>query len=138
MLHNEITSRIIEAAFEVGNELGVGYLESVYENALCIALRQKDLQVSRQVPLKVSFRGVIVGDFKADLMINEKIIVEIKVAANLLNEHYAQILNYLKTTGIEVGLVINFGTPKIQYRRFENRFGKERLPSDVLRELTSE
>ena len=138
MLHNEITSRIIEAAFEVGNELGVGYLESVYENALCIALRQKDLQVSRQVPLKVSFRGVIVGDFKADLMINEKIIVEIKVAANLLNEHYAQILNYLKTAGIEVGLVINFGTPKIQYRRFENRFGKERLASDVLRELTSE
>jgi GxxExxY protein len=138
MLHNKITARIIEAAFEVGNELGVGYLESVYENAFCIALRQKDLQVSRQVPLKVSFRGVIVGDFKADLMINEKIIVEIKVAANLLNEHYAQILNYLKTTGIEVGLVINFGTPKIQYRRFENRFGKERLASDVLRELTSE
>ena len=138
MLHNEITARIIEAAFEVGNELGVGYLESVYENALCIALRQKDLQVSRQVPLKVSFRGVIIGDFKADLMINEKIIVEIKVAANLLNEHYAQILNYLKTAGIEVGLVINFGTPKIQYRRFENRFGKERLASDVLRELTSE
>jgi len=96
------------------------------------------LHIARQVPLKVSFRGIIVGDFRADLLVGEKVIVEIKVVSNLLKEHYAQLLNYLKTTGIEVGLVLNFGTPKIQYRRFDNRFGKDRPILDVLKELTSE
>jgi GxxExxY protein len=134
MLYNDITSKIIEAC----NELGVGYLESVYESALYIALTQKNLKVSRQMPLKVAFRGIVVGDFRADIVVNEKIIVEIKVVSNLLKEHYAQILNYLKATGLEVGLVVNFRTTKVQYRRFENRFGQERPLSDVLRELTSD
>jgi GxxExxY protein len=138
VLYEEITSKIIEASFEVSNELGIGYLESVYENALFIALRQKDLQVARQVPLKVIFRGAIIDDFKADMLIDEKVIVEIKVVSNLANDHFAQLLNYLKTTGIQVGMVVNFGTSKLQYRRFENRFGKERPISDVLKELTSE
>ena len=138
MLHSEITSKIIQACFEVSNELGIGYLESVYENALFVALQQKQLQVARQVPLKVRFRDVIVGDFRADMLIENKIIVEIKVVSGLLNEHFAQLLNYLKTTGIPVGLVVNFGTSKLQYRRFDNRFGSERPISDVLKELISE
>jgi GxxExxY protein len=96
------------------------------------------LRVSRQVPLKVTFRGIVIGDFKADIVVDEKIIVEIKVVANLVKEHYAQLLNYLKTTGLEVGLVVNFGNTRAQYRRFENRFGIERPLADVLKELTSD
>ena len=138
MLYSDITSKIIEACFEVSNELGIGYLESVYENALFVALQQKNLMVARQVPLKVNFRGVVVGDFKADLLVEGKVIIELKVVSNLMKEHYAQVLNYPKTTGLEVGLVVNFGTSKLQYRRFENRFGKERPISEVLQELISD
>jgi GxxExxY protein len=138
MIHNDITSQIIEASFEVSNELGIGYLESVYENALSIALREKSLTVARQIPLKVTFRGVVIGDFKADMLVEDKVLIEIKAVSNLLNEHYAQLLNYLKTTGIEVGMVVNFGTPKVQYRRFENRFGVEKPVSEVLKQLISD
>lgn len=103
-----------------------------------VALRHKHLQVARQVPLKVRFRDVVVGDFKADMVIENEVILELKVVSNLVNEHFAQLLNYLKTTGIQVGLVVNFGTSKLKYRKFENRFGSERPISDVLRELISE
>lgn len=138
MLYSDITSKIIEACFEVSNELGIGYLESVYENALFVALQQKQIRVERQVPLAVHFRNVIVGDFRADMLIEERIILEIKVVFSLLNEHFAQLLNYLKTTGLQVGLVVNFGTTKLQYRRFENRFRQERPISEVLRDLISD
>ena len=122
MLHKEISGKILEASFEVGNELGIGFIESVYENALVIALRDKGFEVKTQVPLKVIFRGNVVGDFYADLLVERKIIVELKAVKKMGNEHFAQILNYLRATGIEVGLVINFGNPKIEYRRFDNRF----------------
>jgi GxxExxY protein len=138
MLHQELTGKILEACFEVSNELGIGYLESVYENALFIALRQKGIEVVRQVPLKVNVRGVVVGDFKADMLIEKKVILEIKVSNALSKEHFAQLINYLKTTGLELGLVVNFGTPKLQYRRFDNRFIAERSISEVLKELTTE
>src|SRR5687767_3560816 len=109
MLHEELTGKILETCFEVIKELGIGFLESVYEKSLVIALQQKGLQVEAQIPLEVRFRGFPVGQFYADLLVEKRILVELKAVNNLTNEHYAQIINYLKITGLEVGLLVNFG-----------------------------
>ncbi len=114
----EITEKIIGCAFEVINELGVGFLESVYEKALAIALQEKGLLVQCQHPIHVHFRKSIVGEFYADLLVEGKVIVELKTAKAIAPEHQAQTINYLKATGIEVGLLINFGNPKLEYKRF--------------------
>jgi len=114
----EITRAVIGCAFEVVNELGVGFLESVYEKALLLALRQKGVVVTAQYPIKVLFRGECVGDFYADLLVEHKVIVELKAVKEILPEHQAQIINYLNATGVEVGLLINFGSPKLEYKRF--------------------
>ncbi len=113
-----ITEAIIGCAFEVINELGVGFLESVYEKALAIALQDKGLKVQCQHAIQVDFRSRVVGDFYADLFVEEKVIVELKAVKAIVPEHEAQVINYLKATGIEVGLLINFGSPKIEYKRF--------------------
>jgi len=115
-LYPELTHDILAACFEVSNELGAGFLESVYHKALIIALQQKQLQVQSELPLDVVFRGQSVGNFYADLLVEGKVIVEIKAVAELTSQHIAQVLNYLNGTGIEVGLLVNFGTPKIEYR----------------------
>jgi GxxExxY protein len=138
MLHAELTGQILEACFEVSNELGIGFIESVYEKALQVALLQKGIAVERQIPLHVSFRGVMVGDFTADMIIEGKVLLELKAADALSNRHFAQLLNYLKATGIEVGMAINFGTPKIQFRRFDNRFGNDVNMDKALRDLIEE
>jgi GxxExxY protein len=138
MLHAELTGRILEACFEVSNQLGVGFIESVYEKALQVALIQKGLAVERQITVKVSFRGVVVGDFTADMIIEGKVLLELKAADALSNQHFAQLLNYLKATGIDVGMAINFGTPKIQFRRFDNRFGGDLNMDKALRDLIEE
>lgn len=117
MLHGEITGAILGACFEVARELGVGFLESVYAKALLIALDQKGFHVAAQVPMAVTFRGQPVGTFYADLLVEEKVIVELKATRQLLPEHQAQLINYLQATGTNVGLLVNFGTPKLQYRR---------------------
>jgi len=138
MIYEELTAKILEASFEVSNELGVGYIESVYEKALQVALLQKGFSVERQVPLKVDFRGVTIGDFAADMVVEEKVLLELKAVDNLSNQHFAQLLNYLKTTGIEVGMAINFGNPKLQYRRFENRFRQKTDMHEAMRDLLKE
>jgi GxxExxY protein len=120
MLHEQITEKIIGASFEVINELGFGFVESVYEKALIIQLSELGLRVERQVPLTVCFKGLVVGEFCADLLVEGKVIVELKAVKALLNEHSAQLINYLKGTGIEVGLLINFGRPKLEYKRLEH------------------
>lgn len=117
MLYNELTGKILEGSFEVVNELGAGFLESVYEREFFVALKQKGLNVTLQVPLHVKFRGVIVGDFFADMFVEEKVLVELKAVRSLTGEHKAQVINYLKATGIRVGLLINFGKPKLEYFR---------------------
>ncbi len=122
MLHEELTGKILQSCFEVSKELGTDFLESVYEKALLVALRQKDLRAENQVPLQVKFRGEIVGEFFVDVLVENKILLELKTVNNLTNEHYAQTINYLKATGIEVALLVNFGNPKLEYRRFNNRF----------------
>ncbi len=118
IMHEEITKVIIGCAFEVINELGAGFLESVYEKALLLALRQKGLSTISQQPVKVMFRGECVGDFYADIFVEKKVIVELKAVKTIAPEHQAQIINYLKATGIEAGLLINFGNPKLEYKRF--------------------
>jgi len=116
--HEEITKVVIGCAFEVINELGAGFLESVYEKALILALRQKGLSAVSQHPVEVLFRGQCVGEFFADIFVEEKVIVELKAVKAIAPEHQAQIINYLNATGFEVGLLINFGNPKLEYRRF--------------------
>ena len=122
MLYEELTSQILSACFEVSNELGNGFLESVYENALLVALREKGLETQSQVPLKVQFRGQQVGNFVADIVVSGKVLLELKATKAIASEHVAQTLNYLKATGMEVGLLVNFGNAKLEYRRFNNYF----------------
>jgi GxxExxY protein len=126
----ELTRRILEAAFEVSNELGIGFLESVYEGALYLALKAKGMEVERQVPIQVRFRGEAIGQFYADLVVAGKVIVELKAVKALAPEHNAQVLNYLKATGNPVALLLNFGTSKLEFRRFEPRFGKNEQNRD--------
>jgi GxxExxY protein len=121
LLHEHITKIVIGCAFDVINELGSGFLESVYEKALLLALRQKGLTAISQHPIKVMFRGECVGDFYADLFVEEKLIVELKAVKAIAPEHQAQIINYLNATGIEVGLLINFGNPQLEYKRFTRK-----------------
>jgi len=116
--HLEVTQGIIGCAFEVINELGAGFLESVYEKAMLIALRQKQFTVSSQHPIKIAFRGQCVGEFYADLFVEHRVIVELKAVKAIAPEHQAQVINYLNATGIEVGLLINFGNPKLEFKRF--------------------
>ncbi len=117
MKYEELTSVILECCFEVSNELGAGFLESVYEKSLVVALSQRGLKVRAQTPLKVKFRNVIVGDFYADLIAEDKILIELKTVNRILSEHKAQVINYLNATGIEVGLLVNFANPKLEYYR---------------------
>ncbi len=108
--HSEITEPIIGAFYEVYNELGHGFLESVYREAMMIALRAKGLPVEREKTVTVQFRNETVGIFRADLVVSSVVIVELKCARALDAGHEAQLLNYLKATGLEVGLLLNFGT----------------------------
>jgi GxxExxY protein len=117
MLYKELSEEIIECCLEVIKDLGSGFLESVYEKALLVTLSQKGLKARSQVPLQVRFRGEIVGEFFADIVVNDKIILELKAVRSLLPEHQAQVINYLKATGIDVGLLVNFGTPKLEIKR---------------------
>ena len=132
LLHEKLTGSIIGCAFEVINELGSGFLESVYEKAMMIALSEAGLSVQSQKPIKVLFRGKPVGDFYADLLVEKKVVVELKSVKALVPEHEAQTINYLNATGIQVGLLINFGRPKLEFRRFtrSNAAAKDYKTSD--------
>src|SRR5512141_911546 len=96
LLYEELSKKILEACFEVSNELGSGFLESIYQKAVLIALREKDLIAVPQYPLSVTFRGEVVGNFYADVMVENKVILEIKAVSALAPEHQAQVINYLK------------------------------------------
>ena len=109
MLHSEITDKIIKAFYKVYNELGYGFLEKVYENAMVIELRKFGFKVIKQKNIKVYYDNEEVGEYFADILVNNIIIIELKSAENLCEEHEAQLINYLKATEIEVGLLINFG-----------------------------
>ena len=118
LIHEEITGQIIGAAFEVYNLLGYGFLEKVYENALIRELQLRGLHATAQYPIKVIYKDAEVGDYHADILVEDKVIVELKTAEAFNPIHEAQLLNYLKATGIKVGLLINFGPKKCEYKRF--------------------
>ncbi len=114
--YSDLTEKIIKVFYEVYNELGYGFLEKVYERAMFIALKDAGFEVLNQYPLSVDFRGHNVGDFYADLIVEDKIIIELKAVEKIIKEHEIQLVNYLKATQKEVGLLLNFG-PKPQVRR---------------------
>lgn len=114
----ELTEKILGAAFKVQNTLGSGFLEKVYENALVVEFSRQGLTLQQQKSLQVKYEGAIVGEYQADLVVEDRVIVECKAVAQLDPLHEAQLLNYLKATGVGVGLLLNFGRPKLQYRRF--------------------
>jgi len=121
MLHENITEKIIEAYYKVYNTLGYGFLEKVYENALKIELKRLNLTVDQQKSIKVLYETFEVGDYFADLIVEDLVIVELKAAENLCEEHEAQLVNYLKATNLEVGLLLNFGKkPEFKRKIFSN------------------
>ena len=117
LIEKELTEKVIGACFEVSNELGGGFLESVYKKAVVIAIRAKGIKAEEEVSLKVKFRGHIVGDFNADILVENRLIIELKAVKSLISEHEAQLINYLKATGIKVGLLANFGRTKLEWKR---------------------
>jgi GxxExxY protein len=128
--HSELTETIIGVFFDVYNELGFGFLESVYRKSLLPARREKSLKVDAEVAVPVFFRGINVGDFRADLVVNDCVLLELKTAETIIIAHEAQLLNYLRATALEVGLILNFG-PKAQVRRL--LFDNERKQAKVHR-----
>ena len=115
---NELTYQINGAIFEVNRVLGVGFLEKVYERALLTELQIRGLEVESQFPIKVMFKGVEVGEYYADIVVEGRVIVEIKAVDCLQKVHEAQLLNYLKATGFKIGLLVNFTHPKAEIKRF--------------------
>lgn len=116
LVHRDLTKQIIGAFYAVYDELGSGFLESVYELALAFCLEDAGLNVQRQVPIDVWFRGRVAGEFRADLVVDSIAIIEVKACERLLPVHHAQLINYLKATDLEVGLLVNFG-PRIEFKR---------------------
>ena len=123
MKHEDITGKIIRAFFNVYNELGYGFLEKVYENALLIEIANMGLDVRRQYPIEVFYGEDVVGEYFADLVVEDKVIIELKAAEGIAPEHEAQLVNYIRATEFEVGLLLNFG-PKAQFKRkiFDKEF----------------
>ncbi len=112
-----LTRRIVACAFRVSNGLGAGFLEKVYENALVHELRKMGLSVTRQRPVHVVYDAVIVGDYVMDLVVEDAVVVEVKAAKAIDSVHEAQLLNYLRAAGLHLGLLLNFGTPRLGVRR---------------------
>lgn len=119
--HEELTGRVIKCAYRVLNTLGCGFLEKVYERAMMVALEQEGLQAINQLPLRVHFEGVLVGDYIADIVVERKVLVEIKATDGNPGFYAAQVLNYLKATNLPVGILLNFGLPKLYVRRLTLR-----------------
>jgi len=119
--YRELTEKIIEIFYKVYNRLGYGFLEKIYENAMIIELKKGNINAISQFPIKVSYEGEIIGEYYADIMVDSKVIVEIKASKRLIEENEAQLLNYLRATDIEIGLLLNFGTkPEVKRKAFDN------------------
>ncbi len=113
----EITRRIIGCAMKVHGFLGPGFLESVYQNALTLELRKAELEVACGRRIQVTYDGVVVGEFFADLVVQDRVLIENKAVHALARAHEVQLVNYLTATGIDVGLLLNFGSQRLEYRR---------------------
>jgi GxxExxY protein len=119
---NQITEKIMGCAFRVSNQLGVGFLEKVYENALAHDIRKAGLKANQQYPIRITYDGVTVGDYVADLLIEECVLVELKTVQHLDNIHIAQCMNYLKATGLTICLLLNFYHPRVETKRIAHNF----------------
>ena len=130
LLHKELSNDIIKCFYLVYNTLGFGFLEKVYENALMIEPAQNNLYAEKQKPIKVHYESYLVGEYFADIIVENKIIIELKAAECIAEEHELQLINYLKATNIEVGLLLNFGKkPAFKRKIFTNdRKQLEQLP----------
>jgi GxxExxY protein len=128
--HDALTERVIGVFYDVYNELGYGFLESVYREAMRLALAQAGLTVKTEVPVPVSFRGVVVGLFRADLIVNDCLLVELKAVEQIVRQHESQTMHYLRATSIEVALLMNFGIQP-RFKRFvlDNELKKPRHKS---------
>ena len=116
MKDDDLTQKIIGCAYTVHNILGPGFLEKVYENALRIELEKLGLKVKQQAPINVSYDGQVVGEYYADLWVDERVVIELKAAQTLVKQHEVQLVNYLTAIGIDCGLLLNFG-PSVQVKR---------------------
>ena len=122
MKNEELTGLILKCAFDVSNQLGCGFLEKVYEKALIVSLENSGVSAVSQKSIEVRYRGISVGSYFADVLVENRVILEIKATEGFRDEHVAQILNYLRATGMPLGLLLNFGQPKLHFRRFHNKW----------------
>ncbi len=121
MKHKEVSEKIIKIFYRVYNKLGYGFLEKIYEKAMMIEFKKQDIPAASQSPITVLYDNTLVGEYFADILVDNKVIVEIKATKAISIEHEAQLLNYLKATDIEVGLLLNFGPePSIKRKVFDN------------------
>jgi GxxExxY protein len=137
MIHEELTGQIIKAFYKVFNTLGYGFLEKIYHSALIIELEKLDLNVETKKKIRVFYEGTVIGEFEADLVIEEKVILEIKSRESLVEAHEAQLLNYLRATDIEIGLLLNFGREPKFKRKFYSNDKKQaiKMPEDFIKNI---
>jgi GxxExxY protein len=120
-LHQDLTERAIKCFYEVYNQLGYGFLEKVYEHSMMIELSREGLHAKSQVPIEVQYKGELVGDYFADIVVDDLVILELKAAEKVVEEHELQLINYLRATEIEIGLLLNFGKkPEVRREIFTN------------------
>lgn len=117
ILHKELSYKLIGLAMQVHRDLGNGFLEKVYENALMLLLHKEGIHAEQQAPIKVRFDSEVVGDYYADILVEDKIILEIKAVEKIINSHRAQALHYLKATGLRLSMILNFGTESFEFER---------------------
>lgn len=120
LVHKDLSYQIVGLAMNVYNVLGSGFLEKVYENAMMVAFRKAGIEAEQQASVKVHFDGEVVGEYYADILVENQIILELKVVSEISNIHRAQLLNYLKATKLRLGMILNFGKQKLEYLRFVN------------------
>ena len=118
--HYDLTSMILNSCFEVMNELGAGFLEAVYRNALLISLREKGLDVEAEKVYQIYYKKEFVGVYKADIVVNNTVVIELKTCKALLPENQAQVINYLKASNLPIGMLVNFGNRTLEYKRLHN------------------
>ena len=118
ILYKDLSYKIVGLAMQVYNKLGYGFLEKVYENALMVLFRRERIKAEQQFPITVYFEGEVVGDYFADILVENKIIIELKVAEKITDYHRAQVLNYLNATGLRLAIILNFGKEGLKFERF--------------------
>ena len=121
ILYRELSYKIIGIAMDIHSRLGYGFLEKVYENAMMILLLKNNLDAKAQVPIKIEFENQIIGDYIADILVENEIIVELKAISKINDKHKAQAINYLKATNKKLALIINFGSERLEYERVINK-----------------